>query len=263
MEKKFSFPCVILCGGKSSRMGCDKALLPFGKKSANFAGQDFKQNAECETKQDFMQDSLTQFVYKNLSAHFERVFLCVKSQDSKLLRYNLPTIIESRVLQENALDCALDFQNLTFKEQFSPLYGIFCALEFAQKHLSAQYVAFVSVDTPFVNPLYFESLSLLSQQENCKVAYITQILENDAKKESNKKKEHFLLSLWHVSMKDALLNALKNKDFKIGALIKSTSHASLEIKDNALSFNLNTKEAYHKALEFLNAPEFQFCAKRH
>lgn len=248
MEKKISFPCVILCGGKSSRMGCNKALLPFGIKRVNFAGQ-------CEARQDFTQDSLTQFVYKNLNAHFERVFLCVKSQDSKLLDYNLPTIIELCVLQENAMHCALDFQNLTFKEQFSPLYGIFCALTFAQKYLGAQYVAFVSVDTPFVNPIYFENLSLLAQQEKCKVAYITQILENDIKK------EHFLLSLWHVSMKDALLNALKNKDFKIGTLIKSTSHASLEIKDNALSFNLNTKEAYHKALEFLNTPKFQSLRK--
>ncbi|MGI0406830.1 NTP transferase domain-containing protein [Helicobacter himalayensis] len=232
MQKISSFPCVILCGGKSSRMGCDKALLPFG---ANFAEQDFRQ------------DSLTQFVYNNLSKWFERVFLCVKSKDSKLLEYNLPTIIESRVLQENALDCTLNIQKLTFKERFSPLYGICCALEFVQKHLDAQYVAFVSVDTPFINPLYFENLATLLRQKNCKVAYITQILEN------GDKKEHFLLSLWHMSMKDALLNALKNKDFKIGALMKNTTHTSLEIKDDALSFNLNTKETYHNALKFLQS----------
>ncbi|WP_066386907.1 NTP transferase domain-containing protein [Helicobacter himalayensis] len=244
MQKISSFPCVILCGGKSSRMGCDKALLPF---DANFAEQDSKQSIECEARQDFRQNSLTQFVYNNLSEWFERVFLCVKSKDSKLLEYNLPTIIESRVLQENALDCTLNIQNLAFKERFSPLYGIFCALEFAQKHLDAQYVAFVSVDTPFINPMHFENLATLSQQKNYKVAYITQILEN------GDKKEHFLLSLWHMSMKDTLLNALKNKDFKIGVLIKNTMHTSLEIKDNALSFNLNTKETYHNALKFLQS----------
>jgi len=33
LQPPFDIPCVILCGGKSSRMGEDKALLPFGEYS--------------------------------------------------------------------------------------------------------------------------------------------------------------------------------------------------------------------------------------
>lgn len=50
-----SIPCVILSGGKSSRMGEDKALLPFG---------------------DF--PSLAQFQYHRLSRLFSRVYLSCK-----------------------------------------------------------------------------------------------------------------------------------------------------------------------------------------
>ncbi|MCR4941934.1 MAG: molybdenum cofactor guanylyltransferase [Campylobacter sp.] len=48
--------CVILAGGKSSRMGCDKALLPFG-----------------EVK------TLTHFVYKKMSKIFSEVYVSAKN----------------------------------------------------------------------------------------------------------------------------------------------------------------------------------------
>lgn len=55
MEYK-NIPCVILCGGKSSRMGEDKALLPFGTSN-----------------------SLTKYLYKKLQQVFSRVYLSSKS----------------------------------------------------------------------------------------------------------------------------------------------------------------------------------------
>lgn len=48
-------PCVILCGGKSSRMGEDKALLPFDK-----------------------YNSLVQYQFERLKPHFKNVFLSSK-----------------------------------------------------------------------------------------------------------------------------------------------------------------------------------------
>ena len=53
---KFSIPCVIFAGGKSSRMKEDKALLPFG---------------DCKT--------LAEYQYKKMLAIFDRVYISTKS----------------------------------------------------------------------------------------------------------------------------------------------------------------------------------------
>ncbi len=52
----FKIPCVILCGGKSSRMGEDKALLPF-----------------------FNNSSLSKYQYDRFKPYFEELFLSSKT----------------------------------------------------------------------------------------------------------------------------------------------------------------------------------------
>lgn len=54
----FSLPCVLFAGGKSSRMGQDKSLLPFGEFS-----------------------SLTEFQYDRLTKLFEHVAISTKTAD--------------------------------------------------------------------------------------------------------------------------------------------------------------------------------------
>ena len=54
-QKSFSIPCVIFAGGKSSRMGSDKALLPFGD-----------------------DNSLVEFQYRRLSHLFKTVYISTK-----------------------------------------------------------------------------------------------------------------------------------------------------------------------------------------
>jgi molybdopterin-guanine dinucleotide biosynthesis protein A len=54
----FEIPCVILCGGKSSRMGEDKALLPFSTSN-----------------------SLTQYQYDRLKPYFKNIY--ISSKDDK------------------------------------------------------------------------------------------------------------------------------------------------------------------------------------
>ncbi len=54
----FDLPCVIFAGGKSSRMGRDKALLPFGGRP-----------------------SLAQFQYDRLEPHFQSCYLSVDTAD--------------------------------------------------------------------------------------------------------------------------------------------------------------------------------------
>ncbi|WP_428024507.1 molybdenum cofactor guanylyltransferase MobA [Arcobacter sp.] len=55
-KPQFDIPCVILCGGKSSRMGEDKALLPF----SNY-------------------NTLTQYQYERLKPYFKEIYLSSKT----------------------------------------------------------------------------------------------------------------------------------------------------------------------------------------
>jgi molybdopterin-guanine dinucleotide biosynthesis protein A len=55
-QERFKIPCVILAGGKSSRMGADKALLPFGEFS-----------------------SLAKFQHNKLSKLFSTIYLSAKN----------------------------------------------------------------------------------------------------------------------------------------------------------------------------------------
>lgn len=53
-----NIPCIIIAGGKSSRMGCDKALLPFSSSP-----------------------TLSEFQYKRLSNFFKKTYISCKSSD--------------------------------------------------------------------------------------------------------------------------------------------------------------------------------------
>jgi len=57
IKDKFSIPCIILAGGKSSRMGVDKSLLPFGEFS-----------------------TLTEFQYEKLKQIFQTVYISTKNK---------------------------------------------------------------------------------------------------------------------------------------------------------------------------------------
>ncbi|MGB5792998.1 molybdenum cofactor guanylyltransferase MobA [Poseidonibacter sp.] len=56
MTPSFEIPCVILCGGKSRRMGEDKSLLPFDSST-----------------------SLTQYQYDRLKPYFKNIYLSSKN----------------------------------------------------------------------------------------------------------------------------------------------------------------------------------------
>ncbi len=69
MSKIFEIPCVILCGGKSRRMGEDKSLLPFGG-----------------------EDSLASYQYKRLKPFFQDIYISCK--DSSIYDFEAEFIID-------------------------------------------------------------------------------------------------------------------------------------------------------------------------
>ncbi len=67
----FEIPCVILSGGKSSRMGEDKSLLPFSSSS-----------------------SLIEFQYKRLEPYFKNIFISAKNDKFDFLQDKTKLIID-------------------------------------------------------------------------------------------------------------------------------------------------------------------------
>jgi molybdopterin-guanine dinucleotide biosynthesis protein A len=88
---QFDIPCVILCGGKSSRMGEDKALLPF---------KNYK--------------TLTQYQFERLKPHFKNIYLSSKTNKFDFLK--------SEQRNENII-----YDNIS--EESSPLIALKSILE--------------------------------------------------------------------------------------------------------------------------------------
>ncbi|ADG91968.1 molybdopterin-guanine dinucleotide biosynthesis protein [Arcobacter nitrofigilis DSM 7299] len=63
IKPHFDIPCVILCGGRSSRMGEDKSLLPF----SNY-------------------NTLTQYQFDRLKTHFKNIYLSSKTNKFDFLK---------------------------------------------------------------------------------------------------------------------------------------------------------------------------------
>lgn len=77
---KFQLPCIIFAGGKSSRMGSDKSLLPFGG---------------C--------DSLAQYQFERLRPFFDRVYISAKESNKfEFTADIIPDIVETGIFAPTA-----------------------------------------------------------------------------------------------------------------------------------------------------------------
>lgn len=116
-------PCVILCGGKSSRMkedaGIDKAFLDFDGKPLYLRQ------------------------YEKLSAIFENIYLNVKNKEG------YEGVLESRIIEDVKKVEGRDLAGL-----FAPtvgMYSAFCVLK-------AKKIFFIAVDAPFLSKNSIEKL---------------------------------------------------------------------------------------------------------
>ena len=229
-------PCVILCGGKSSRMGVDKCFL-------NFKGQ-----------------SLVSFQFSKMSELFSEVFISCKadkfgasldksrlifdedlsensalslnlSQNSHLnSAKNLNSSVNSKINSNQSLNLSENSSSTSRKSKdFSPMLALYSVL----KHFKRGFVFVIAVDMPFLSKESIERL--ISQANSAQI-----ILPKTANK------EHFLCGLYESALYPLCLELLCENIHKIRLLTQKASTKFLEFRDENEFANLNTPQDYER-----------------
>ncbi|GAA8344738.1 molybdenum cofactor guanylyltransferase MobA [Helicobacter pylori] len=155
--------------------------------------------------------SLLEYQYSRLLKLFKQVIISAK----KSYELNAPYLLE----KESGL--------------FSPLFGIHNAF----LTLQTPYIFFIAIDAPLVS---FESIKTLCGIQNFSVVYAKSLT-----------KEHYLISLWHQSILNALSYALKTQNYRLSNLIKNASSTAIHFDQEEEFLNLNTLKDYELAVQIL------------
>ncbi|GAA9040800.1 molybdenum cofactor guanylyltransferase MobA [Helicobacter pylori] len=155
--------------------------------------------------------SLLEYQYTRLLKLFKKVIISAK----KSYELNAPYLLERE------------------SDLFSPLFGIYNAF----LTLQTPYIFFIPIDTPLVS---FESIKALCGIKNFSVAYA-----------KSPTKEHYLISLWHQNILNALSYALKTQNYRLSDLVKNTSSVAMHLDKEEEFLNLNTLKDYELAVQIL------------
>jgi len=186
-----TLPCVIVAGGKSRRMGVDKALLPFG----GF-------------------DTLTEFQLHKLHPYFKDIYISCKNR--------------------NKFDFEANFiEDDPRYHDSSPLIALVSIFEY----LKSDYVAVLSVDTPFFTHQHFQKLHAQ--------------IENDTSIIVSKSSSGVqpLCAIYKKDILPLLLESIREKNHKMQALFEKTKTIYVEFDEDEIFANLNFQEDYQKALQ--------------
>ncbi len=155
--------------------------------------------------------SLLEYQYSRLLKLFKQVIISAK----KSYELNAPYLLE----RESGL--------------FSPLFGIHNAF----LTLQTPYIFFIAIDAPLVS---FESIKTLCGIKNFSVVYA-----------KSPTKEHYLISLWHKSVLNALSYAPKTHNYRLSDLVKNASSTAIHFDKEEEFLNLNTLKDYELAVQIL------------
>ncbi len=155
--------------------------------------------------------SLLEHQYMRLLKLFKKVIISAK----KSYELNAPYLLERE------------------SDLFSPLFGIYNAF----LTLQTPYIFFIPIDTPLVS---FESIKALCGIKNFSVVYA-----------KSPTKEHYLISLWHQNILNALSYALKTQNYRLSDLVKNTSSIAMHFNKEEEFLNLNTLKDYELAVQIL------------
>ncbi|GAA8677808.1 molybdenum cofactor guanylyltransferase MobA [Helicobacter pylori] len=155
--------------------------------------------------------SLLEYQYTRLLKLFKKVIISAK----KSYELNAPYLLERE------------------SDLFSPLFGIYNAF----LTLQTPHIFFIPIDTPLVS---FESIKALCGIKNFSVIYA-----------KSPTKEHYLISLWHQNIFNALCYALKTQNYRLSDLVKNTPSVAINFNKEEEFLNLNTLKDYELAIQIL------------
>ncbi|MFT2642405.1 molybdenum cofactor guanylyltransferase MobA [Helicobacter pylori] len=160
---------------------------------------------------------------------FESYSSLLEHQYTRLLKLFKKVIISAKKSYELNAPYLLERES----DLFSPLFGIYNAF----LTLQTPYIFFIPIDTPLVS---FESIKALCGVKNFSVVYA-----------KSPTKEHYLISLWHQNILNALNYALKTQNYRLSDLVKNTSSIAMHFNKEEESLNLNTLKDYELAVQIL------------
>ncbi|WP_024116392.1 molybdenum cofactor guanylyltransferase MobA [Helicobacter pylori] len=160
---------------------------------------------------------------------FESYFSLLEHQYTRLLKLFKKVIISAKKSYELNAPYLLERES----DLFSPLFGIHNAF----LTLQTPYIFFIPIDTPLVS---FESIKALCGIKNFSVVYAKSPI-----------KEHYLISLWHQNIFNALSYALKTQNYRLSDLVKNTSSVAMHFNKEEEFLNLNTLKDYELAVHIL------------
>ncbi|UOR83976.1 molybdenum cofactor guanylyltransferase MobA [Helicobacter pylori] len=160
---------------------------------------------------------------------FESYFSLLEHQYTRLLKLFKKVIISAKKSYELNAPYLLERES----DLFSPLFGIHNAF----LTLQTPYIFFIPIDTLLVS---FESIKALCGIKNFSVVYA-----------KSPTKEHYLISLWHQNILNALSYALKTQNYRLSDLVKNTSSVAMHFNKEEEFLNLNTLKDYELAVQIL------------
>ncbi|GAA9158224.1 molybdenum cofactor guanylyltransferase MobA [Helicobacter pylori] len=160
---------------------------------------------------------------------FESYFSLLEYQYTRLLKLFKKVIISAKKSYELNAPYLLERES----DLFSPLFGIHNAF----LTLQTPYIFFIPIDTPLVS---FESIKALCGIKNFSVVYA-----------KSPTKEHYLISLWHQNIFNALSHALKTQNYRLSDLVKNTSSVAMHFNKEEEFLSLNTLKDYELAVQIL------------
>ncbi|GHQ19188.1 molybdenum cofactor guanylyltransferase [Helicobacter pylori] len=176
----------------------------------------------------------SRFITNNIQTNkalmpFESYFSLLEHQYMRLLKLFKKVIISAKKSYELNAPYLLERES----DLFSPLFGIYNAF----LTLQTPYIFFIPIDTPLVS---FESIKALCGIKNFSVVYA-----------KSPTKEHYLISLWHQNILNALSYALKTQNYRLSDLVKNTSSIAMHFNKEEEFLNLNTLKDYELAVQIL------------
>ncbi|GAA9600874.1 molybdenum cofactor guanylyltransferase MobA [Helicobacter pylori] len=176
----------------------------------------------------------SRFITNNIQTNkalmpFESYFSLLEHQYTRLLKLFKKVIISAKKSYELNAPYLLERES----DLFSPLFGIYNAF----LTLQTPYIFFIPIDTPLVS---FESIKALCGIKSFSVIYA-----------KSPTKEHYLISLWHQNIFNALSYALKTQNYRLSDLVKNTSSIAMHFNKEEEFLNLNTLKDYELAVHIL------------